>query len=97
MKITIIPEDGAVYKDGVSYSNLDLSFVDASIHALQWTGSAGWIEFKENENGEKAQNEKITSLPNWVTDCLSLWDGAKIAEDEANRAKTISVVSDQSA
>jgi len=85
MKITIIVEDGAVYKDGVSYSNLDLSSTPANIHAVQFnnTTNAGWIEFKDNEDGTKPQNESLTSLPDWAITALTKWDTAKAAEEAA--------------
>jgi hypothetical protein len=86
MKLTIIPEDGAVYKDGFFYGGLDLSFVSSNIHALQWKDTAGWIEFK-NIDGNKPSNEAITELPTWANDCLNKWqeaENARIAKDIAD-------------
>ena len=82
MKLTIIPIDGAVYKDGVSYPDLDLSAIPAEVHALQFNdvSSKGWIEFTENDEGAKAANEVITSLPDWATTASTKWDEAKAAE-----------------
>jgi hypothetical protein len=83
MKLTIIREDGAVYKDGYSYSRLDLSSVPANVHALQWYETEGEIEF----NGRpKPQNEIITELPSWANACVVKWDEAKAAEDAAQQA-----------
>lgn len=79
MKLTIIPADGAVYKDNVSYSDLDLSFVPAEVHALQWNNAKGWIEFIEDEDGNKPSNEAITELPSWANGALTAWDAANIA------------------
>jgi len=77
MKLTIIPSDGAVYKDGVSYSGLNLSSVPTNVHALQWYGTEGEVEF----NGRpKPQNELITSLPTWAITAMTKWDEAKVAE-----------------
>lgn len=83
MRLTIIPSDGAVYKDGYSYGGLDLSSAPADVHALQFntTSNAGWIEFKQDDFGEKPNNEKITALPSWANDCLTKWDEAKAAEE----------------
>jgi hypothetical protein len=79
MKLTIIPSDGAVYKDGISYSRLDLSIVPANIHALQWYETEGEIEF----NGRpKPQNETITELPSWANACVNKWNEVKAAEEE---------------
>jgi hypothetical protein len=78
MKLTIIPIDGAVYKDGFSYSGLDLSSVPNDVHALQWDEVAGWIEFKD-----PVPNEEITSLPAWANACLAKWEEARAAEEAA--------------
>lgn len=88
MKITIILIDGAVYKDGYSYSGLNLSSAPADVHALQFnnTTSKGWIEFKDDDFGNKPSNQPITELPNWANDCLTKWDEAKIAEEAVAKA-----------
>ena len=79
MKLTIIREDGAVYKDNVSYSSLDLSSVPANVHALQWYETEGEIEF----NGRpKLPNELITELPDWANACVNKWNEVKAAEEE---------------
>lgn len=86
MKLTIIPVDGAVYKDGYSYSGLDLSAAPSNVHALQWKDTKGWIEFTDNDNGTKPQNETITELPSWANACVTKWDEAKAAEEAAIEA-----------
>lgn len=97
MKITIILSDGAVYKDGYSYNGLDLSFAPADIHALQFndTISKGWIEFKDDDFGNKPNNQPITALPVWANTCLTKWDEAKAAEElaiaEAKAAKELAI------
>jgi hypothetical protein len=83
MKLTIIPVDGAVYKDGYSYSGLDLSAAPSNVHALQWKDTKGWIEFTDNDDGTKPQNEAITELPSWANACVTKWDEAKAAEEAA--------------
>jgi hypothetical protein len=89
MKITIISSDGAVYKDGYSYSGLNLSFIPADIHALQFNDATnkGWIEFKDDEFGNKPGNQLITVLPVWVNDCLAKWDEAETARLAAEEAE----------
>ena len=89
MKLTIIPVDGAVYKDGVSYSDLDLSVVPVDVHALQFNdvSNKGWIEFTENDEDAKASNEVITSLPDWAVTAATKWDEAKVAQEAAIAAK----------
>jgi hypothetical protein len=83
MKLTIIPSDGAVYKDGYAYIGLNLSVVPSNVHALQWKNTVGWVEFVNNDDGTKPQNEPITSLPDWANICLTKWDEAKAAEEAA--------------
>lgn len=81
MKLTIIPIDGAVYVDDVSFSNMDLSScnIPSDVHALQWNGVKGWIEFVEDEDFNKPNNQIITELPDWAIQSKVKWDEAKIA------------------
>lgn len=81
MKLTIIPVDGAVYKDSYSYSNLDLTScgIPTDVSALQWQDVAGWVEYKSS----LVPNEPITTLPAWATACVAKWDEAKAAEEAA--------------
>lgn len=83
MNLTIIPIDGAVYVDGFSYSGLDLAAAPADVHALQWKNNKGWVEFKENQDGTKLQNQAITELPAWANACKVKWDEAKVALEAA--------------
>ena len=88
MKLTIIRSDGAVYKDGVSYSDLDLSAVPANVHALQFNDASntGWIEFTQDDFGNKEANQMITSLPAWATTAMTKWNEAKAAQEAAQQA-----------
>lgn len=86
MNLTIIPIDGAVYVDGYSFSGLDLSEAPADVHALQWKTDKGWVEFKDNDDGTKPQNQPITELPAWANSCKAKWDEAKAAEDVVKEA-----------
>lgn len=85
MKLTIIVDDKAVYKDGFSYSNLDLSAanIPLNIHALQWKEDNGWIEYNDG-----LPNEYITSLPSWTNECLTAWQLSK-EEDDLNKDKDL--------
>jgi hypothetical protein len=80
MKLTIIPSDNAVYKDGVmrAYAPLPLDLTPCNIpnnvHALQWKETAGWIEFEDNSDGTKPANEPISSLPEWALACVGVYD-----------------------
>jgi hypothetical protein len=72
MKLTIIPVDGNVTKDGVGYINLDLSScaIPPNVRALQWKETLGWLEFWD------VANQDITALPSWVDCCLTKWTEA---------------------
>ena len=87
MKLTIIKDDGAVYKDSVSYSDLSLPTVPSDVHALQWNDTVGHIEFVDNVKS----NEAITELPSWANDALTAWQTA-YDEEQAEIAKLKSQV-----
>lgn len=81
MRLTIIPSDNAVYKDGVmkAWINpaLDLSScgIPSNVHALQWYGTYGDIEFDPAEpDSPKPPNAHITELPSWALNCVEVWD-----------------------
>ena len=71
MKLTIIPSDGAVYENGVSYIGLSWGGTPANVHALQWDTDAGWIEFNDG-----TPNEDIDVLPQWALNAEAAWDAA---------------------
>ena len=64
--LTIIFDDKTVGIDGEFYAPVDVSSAPNGLHALQWNGNFGWIEFSVNIDGSKPANEKITTLPDWV-------------------------------
>lgn len=76
MKLTIIPIDGAVYKNEVSYSNLIWTGTPLNVHALQWLDTEGWIEFNDG-----TPNEAITELPQWALNAEAAW---QIAYNQAH-------------
>jgi hypothetical protein len=73
MKLTIIPVDGSVGEDEVFYNGLNLNScaIPTNVHALQWDGVSGWIEFNES-----IPNEEITALPSWANCCMTKWTEA---------------------
>ena len=86
MRLTIVSVDGAVYVDGVSYSGLDLSFVPFDVHALQWYGTYGELEFKRSfVDGQIIHpvNQMLNELPDWANTAKTLWDEAKANEEAA--------------
>ena len=87
MKLTIIPSDSTVYVDNQAIHNIDLSFAPSNVHALQWKTDLGWIEFIENDDFIKPQNEVINELPAWANSAYNAWLTQKERIDAANVAK----------
>jgi hypothetical protein len=71
MRLTIIPSDGAVYENGVCYSNLTWEGTPSNVHALQWDNGTGWIEFNDG-----SPNEPIDVLPFWAGNAEAAWTEA---------------------
>lgn len=94
MKLTIITVDGAVYKDNVFFGGLDLSHAPENVHALQWDGVKGWVEFKEVFGEPKPTNQVITELPQWVALSVEKWDTA-YAEAQAAEAARLAALEAQ--
>jgi hypothetical protein len=77
MKLTIIPADKAVYKDGISFLNLTFT-TPSNIRALQWDSAQnkGWVEFETDSEGITPPNQSITELPDWAVQASTVWDAA---------------------
>lgn len=58
MIVTIIPADSHAYVDGVARP-IDMTGIDPAIHAVQWDGLAGEIEYTRADG---RRNEAITDL-----------------------------------
>jgi hypothetical protein len=86
MKLTIVPFDKTVYVDNYAIHDIDLSFVPSNVHALQWKVDLGWIEFVENDDFSKPQNEVINELPAWANSAYNAWVAKKAEIDAANAA-----------
>jgi hypothetical protein len=81
MRLTIIPDDSSVYKDGVMKAEgvpaLDLTVcgIPTSVRALQWYDTYGEIEFSAPSPGApRPPNQPITELPQWALNCVAVWD-----------------------
>jgi hypothetical protein len=84
MRVTIIPADGFVSIDGEGFSGLDLSFMATDIHAVQWYGTDGELERKDNR-GKIVANEIFTDISPYQA-AIDAWNTKKekaIAETEA--------------
>jgi len=82
MRLIIVPIDGAVSVDGKGFGGLDLLFMDASVHAVQWYETHGEIERKDPVTGRMIANEVITSIDAFQP-VLDAWQAAKTAEETA--------------
>lgn len=50
MKLTVIVEDSIICIDGECINGCDLRFIPTNIHAIQWYGTHGQIEYKDKPN-----------------------------------------------
>lgn len=77
--LTIIAEDSSIGKgeqktNKLFFDEFDLSTsgIPDNVHALQWDGSAGEIEFNDG-----TFNQTIAELPSWAVACDALWQARK--------------------
>lgn len=57
MRITIVADDNLVIVDGVSAYGVDLSGLDPTVHAVQWDGARGDIEYRADpDTGDRKMN-----------------------------------------
>jgi len=78
MKVTVIPVDKYVSIDGNGRANLDLSRLPSDIHAIQWFGSSGWVEYTDAR-----ENRSLDSFDefDWVIDA---WQHQVVAEEPSD-------------
>ena len=88
MRLTIIPSDKNVGVDEIFFTGLDLSAcnIPSTIHALQWYQTEGEVEFINNPDRTKPQNEIISELPAWANACVVKWNQAKKEFEAAQQA-----------
>lgn len=75
MRLIIVPISGTVSKNGISYNNLDLSFMPSNVHAVQWYDTFGEIEVKDVITNKMIANEPITDITIF-NDAITLWEEA---------------------
>jgi hypothetical protein len=80
MRVTIIPVDGYVSVDGKGFTKLDLSFISADVHAIQWFDTEGEVEIKDSK-GRITHNQPIDSIAPYQA-AIDAW---QVATDEADR------------
>jgi len=82
MRVTIIPTDGFVSINDANFSNLNLSFIDSNIHAVQWYETHGEIEYKDPVTNHMTENREITSIDAFQP-AIDAWQIAKDVYDAA--------------
>jgi hypothetical protein len=87
MRITIIPDDGFVSVDGIGYSELDLSAIDPSVHAVQWYGEDGEVEVKNPITRKMVENRIINSLSEFQS-AIEAWQ-LRAAETSTTSNETL--------
>jgi hypothetical protein len=87
MRVTIIPSDGFVSIDGEGFSGLDLSFMATDIHAVQWYGTDGELERKDNR-GKIVANEIFTDISPYQA-AIDAWNTKKAEDIAAAEAEAI--------
>ena len=78
MRLTVVPSDKIIIKDGKEYKVTDLSYLDSNIHAIQWYDDKGEIEYVDGTS-----NLVITDITPY-NQCVTDWEAAKTKEAEAN-------------
>jgi hypothetical protein len=89
MLVTIIPSDNAIYGDGKMLT-IDCTSIAHEIHAVQWSGSNGWIEYINSPGNAVRANEAIDTLDAF-TQLLDNWttENARIEAEAAARLKLV--------
>jgi len=78
MRLTVVPSDKIIIKDGKEYKVTDLSYLDSNIHAIQWYDDKGEIEYVDG-----TPNLEITDIAPY-NQCVTDWEAEKTKESEAN-------------
>lgn len=81
-KYTIIYNDGAIYKDGVSYLDLDLSWLPSDVLAVQSSDGVTC----NLEKGNRSTEERTSLDRNVSTSSLSWWSNVDTTWQTAHDA-----------
>lgn len=85
MRMTILADDNSVAIDGEGYGNLNLSFLDPTIHAVQWYDTHGEVEHKDPATGKMTANREIQNIDEFQQ-AITVWQAAKDAAEAARLA-----------
>lgn len=72
-RLAIVPSDGVVSINGTVFSGIDMSAVPQEIHAVQWYGQHGEIEYRTDSTGTRPPNRPIDSLEAFSA-LIDIWD-----------------------
>lgn len=61
MRVTFVVKDRVVVIDGTTIPNIDMSSLPPDLHAMQWYGDSGELEFVD-ERGRHVENREITDF-----------------------------------
>ena len=84
--LTIVKDDSWVSVDGVGINSVDCSSLGSTIHAIQFDGTNGWVEYNDGTS-----NLAITSISAYstVTDAYDTKKAANVtAANEADAIQT---------
>jgi hypothetical protein len=82
MRLTIVADDKLVIVDGRALK-IDLTGLDSRIHAVQWDGAKGEIEYRaHDEDGNRQHNSKIRDISPYQL-FVERWHAAKAVADAA--------------
>jgi hypothetical protein len=85
MKLTIVADDKCVGIDELFFEPIELPQLDSTIHAVQWYGEYGEVEYKtrfENSALTKPQNQLITDITPFQF-AVDAWNAKKAEIDAA--------------
>ncbi len=88
MRFTILADDKSVGVDGVFFAPVDLSQLDTTVHAVQWYGAHGEVEYKvQTQDGRsvKPDNASITDAGPYMF-AVAAWEAARQAAVAAEKA-----------
>ena len=90
-KVTIVKPDNWVIVDDYGIDSLDLTGLEATVHAIQWDGSTGHIERTDGTN------ETLTSVSAYqsIIDAHAVKKAAELAEVAANAPSDLDLLREQ--
>ena len=77
MRLTIIRADNVVLVDGRAL-HVDLTLLPANLHAVQWDGDAGHIEYNDGTPNTQVSQAEYDAL---IAPALAAWEVAREAAD----------------